>query len=296
MKPTYKWLHLVLAAIISSALITACGNDDEPEGGDSAVGNWVGLSYYNNPVGGVKQQELYVSFNANNTGDLEFRGSTQTSFAYFTYKQKKNIISCSGAYASTSGSVETDFEMDFKLKDGRLYPCSKYTQFILSRDGSIITDADGNEISNNSSYLEGVWIREGGYDIMYFYPDGETYEEYILEEPGSKSYTTHLVDTYSYDPILKVLYIGSTKWNINILTSTTLSISNKSSKTTYTFTKGSYSDLPDSKDTRSILISGKYWSTGKGSGNIQYAFYSSGKCTKKSVHPRPTARMAQQSL
>ncbi|MCM1067598.1 MAG: hypothetical protein NC418_08520 [Muribaculaceae bacterium] len=283
MKTISTAIFFALIAMMICTTFTSCSQDDDLGTPTSVIGDWVGISYYNNPVGGTKKQELYMQFNADNSGSLEFRGSTQTAFAYFTYRESKNIISCKGAYASTSGNSDSDFEMDLKHEGDRLYPLSKYPQFILTQDGSVMTDSNGNEIANNESYLHGVWIREGGLNIIYFYNDGKTYEEFILDAPGSSSYTSHSTGNYNYHPIAKTLQIGTSLYSINSLTASTMVLQNKATGNVYKYTKGRSSDLPKVDDIRNILVNGYVWSTGSGKGSVVYWFNEDGRCIRHGI-------------
>lgn len=105
--------------------------------------------------------------------------------------------------------------------------------------------------------LYGVWVRDGGLDLVYFWPDGETYEKYMLDSPGSKTYTSYSKGQYVYNSISKRLYIGTTAYDVIELQSNSLIIQNNSHL--YTFSKGGTDILPDLTDVRNVLIGTYAW-------------------------------------
>lgn len=136
----------ILVIFFMSVSLVSCG-DDEPDYQD-VVGSWYGTRSYYNPVGGTKYQYLTVRFNADKTGSLEYEGPTSISIGYFTYSISGNTITCQGVWASSSGDVDSSFTFTLAIQGDRLIPTSLYTYFILTRDNSVMTDGNGNEVTN----------------------------------------------------------------------------------------------------------------------------------------------------
>lgn len=260
----YANTTLALIACLFTTFFYSCGNEDEPsnnELAESIVGSWYGQRTYNNPASGQKFQSLSITFYQNRTGDLEYEAPTSYTAASFTYKINGDIIQCTGVRAYTDGDVETDFTMKLRIESDRLIPLDKYSEFILTRNGSIITDSNGNELTDQSSSIANVWIHEDRKTILYLKSD-DTYEEYVLTSPGSKSYESLREGDYKYDYIKKTLTIGTSTWSITELTSTTLKV--KNSDRTLSYTIGSKSDLPDKTDMKSYLCNYTMWSNDSG--------------------------------
>jgi len=66
--------------------------------------------------------------------------------AYFEYTMSGNEVLCKGTSSGTigGGGTNNNFSMTFHWDTNRLTPINQYTQFILTKDGSIETDQDGN--------------------------------------------------------------------------------------------------------------------------------------------------------
>lgn len=145
---TLNIIGVLLMAIIISIGFTACsGDDDEPQQAN-IVGHWSGTHTYTNPVSGRKYSYLSIDFYADGTGMLEREGPSSTSVAYFTYQVSGTTITCTGARGNTSEEdIETNFNMTLRIEGDRIKPLERYTQYILTRDGSITTTSNG-EIVN----------------------------------------------------------------------------------------------------------------------------------------------------
>lgn len=121
----------------------SCSNENEPP--SDLIGKWYGTRRYYNPVGGNKYQYITVELKADKTGSLEYEAPNSFSAASFKWKKSGNQIICEGASASSNGDV-SDFFMKMQISGERLIPIDRYNLFILTKDNSVITDGDGNEI------------------------------------------------------------------------------------------------------------------------------------------------------
>ncbi len=143
-----------LLSIIISIPIISCSSDDDGNGFDtnSIIGSWYGTRTYYNPVGGTKYQYLTVEFMANGMGNSTYEIPASSTYASFTYSVNGNIIQCQGFCASTSDDeVEAEkFNLTLKIKGDRLLPQGRYAHFILTRDGSVMTNGDGNEVTDKT--------------------------------------------------------------------------------------------------------------------------------------------------
>lgn len=139
----------ILFIFIACVPLVSCGGDDEPDYND-IVGSWYGTRSYYNSVGGTKYQYLTVRFNADKTGSLEYEGPTSVSIGYFSYSISGKTITCKGVWASSLGDADSNFTFTLDIQGDRLKPTSLYTYFILTRDGSVVTDGDGNEVTGDS--------------------------------------------------------------------------------------------------------------------------------------------------
>lgn len=90
---------------------------------------------------------MYLTLNSDHTGSFEYESPVSYSTAYFRWSVSGNKITCKGAYANTYGDVDADFTISFEIRGDRLYPLDRFTEFILTQDGSVITDGNGNIIS-----------------------------------------------------------------------------------------------------------------------------------------------------
>lgn len=124
MKAIFKYMLITLAAVVATAALTACGDDDDdPLENTSIVGKWTGSDYdhfFHN---------VTITFNSNGTGTATIdhgygSGYTSRSYAEFTYKLKKNKVTTKGVLtkANSGGDVDTmDFNMTFELSGNTLY-------------------------------------------------------------------------------------------------------------------------------------------------------------------------------
>lgn len=140
----------LIVMLLCAVMLVSCDKDDEPSKSE-IIGTWYGTRSYYNPAGGTKYQYLTIKFEANGTGSLEYEAPTSYSVAQFTYSVKKDIITCVGAYANSYGDIESDFEISLRIEGDRLIPLNRYTLFILTKDNSVMTDSNGNEVNNNNN-------------------------------------------------------------------------------------------------------------------------------------------------
>ncbi len=132
-------LFLVLIPIF----ITSCSKDDiQSISSKDIIGSWYGTFTYENPASGTKYQYLTMQFNEDETGEFEYKGPTQCTVASFNYSINGHTVKCEGYECQIGGEVK-DFNMSLKYEGDRLIPVNKLTKFILTRDGSIITDQNG---------------------------------------------------------------------------------------------------------------------------------------------------------
>lgn len=202
--------HLILFAILAT-ILASCGDEDESLR-SNIVGNWSGTVAYYNPVGGTKYQYLSVDFYENGTGKLEYEAPLSTSFGYFSYSITRNKISVQGGWGSSYGDVDSDFFLTFNIEGDRLIPVEKYSNFILTRDGSVMTNTNGQEVPSPDS-IEGVWIEDKGYSIIRFYLNG-TCDEYIRTSPWSDKCSETHEFRYEFMPFANRLNIGGTVWEV----------------------------------------------------------------------------------
>lgn len=248
---------LVLLCTIFVSLLTACGNDDESLATE-LQGTWIGCHAYNNPVGGLKKNYLYITFKDGKTGDITYEGVSSYAYGVFTYRVSGNTIKCSGAWASTNDGEASEFTLTLEIQGDRLIPIDKFTAFILTRDGSVITDGDGNEAIDYSNLIVGVWLSSN--QVVEF--DYSTYTIYNMS--SSTSYSTKETGSYSYDYITKKLKVGSVFYDVVTVNENSLSLRN-SSGNTLNFRRGSIDDIPKEVNIRDLLISAMGWSTSNGS-------------------------------
>ena len=251
----YQFLIFIIPIIL-----TSCSSDDESIVNVDVTGYWYGEHQYYNPVSGVKKQYLSMNFYSNGTGQLEYEASDSHSISYFTYTVSGSTITCKGAHANTGdGNVDIDFEMTLKIENDRLIPLTKYTTFILTRDGSVITDGNGNEVVNYSKWLHGVWLRRDSPQILCLNSDN-TYDEYVLPYQGSTTCTKHISGTYDYNPAQKWLTVNGNRYIIRELLEVSLGIETISGEIRW-YDKGTEADVPDTSDITGTLVHPLGWST-----------------------------------
>ncbi|MCM1068192.1 MAG: hypothetical protein NC418_11525 [Muribaculaceae bacterium] len=235
-------LLLLLVLITSIITLPSCGDSTDDVADSSLTGTWYGTRSYYNPVSGTKYQTLSVTFNTDGTGSLEYESPASYSVAYFTYSQRGSNVSCSGAWASSSSdAVETDFRMNFERRGDRLIPLDKYPYFILTKDGSVETDGDGNEVINDSNLLRQVWVQNDGSTVVVFSTD--TYTEYVLAKPFGSVYTKKYSDSYIYDYRRSIINIGGTQFEVLVLSKSALQLRSASGKI-FNYSAGVTADIP----------------------------------------------------
>lgn len=190
---------LILALIILSSIIsvtfTSCSSDDDAASPD-IIGSWYGTRKYNNPVSGTKYQYITITFNSDHSGTLEYESPVSVSYAIFSWSVSGSIITCRGAYADTYGDAASDFTMQIEIKGDRLYPLNNYSSFILTRNGDVITDGNGNETKNSS--VKSIMASAISYwncdDISTTFTSKNTvtYMETSPKKLGSFGYVSHI--------------------------------------------------------------------------------------------------------
>lgn len=238
-----------LSTLILICLCSCSGDDDVAY--NDIVGSWYGTRAYYNPVGGTKYQYLTVRFEANGSGELEYEAPTSFAVAYFTYSVKNDVITCKGAYASGDGDFDGDFELKLRIEGNRLIPLNQYNVFILTKDNSVMTDGDGNEMNDNSSLIYGVWLHSSGEVVLVITESG--YTEYTLMSSSSNIYTKKTEGSFSINELQKYVLINGYKYYIILLSQSTLQLRSETN-TLFTYSRGSNADIP---------------SNGQGSGNYQ---------------------------
>ena len=132
-----KFLFSLIAILSVAFAFTSCSDDDE-QSNSAVVGSWFGTHSYNNPVSGTKYNYLSLWLEEDGTGSCEYDGSGQYVCASFRYSVSGNTVRCKGTYANSDDDYG-DFELILLIDGDRLIPQDRYTNFILTRDGSIET-------------------------------------------------------------------------------------------------------------------------------------------------------------
>lgn len=189
-------LYLLVFGLILCSF--KCTDDEEEFVDQRVVGTWYGKYSYNNPVTGVNYRYLMVTFNNDNTGILEYESPLGLGVGSFVWTTSKNQVSCyDGGYVDYEG-VASAFSMKLRIEGDRLIPEDRFTSFILTRDGSVETDVDGNEIVDNSALLQNVWVETGGKSVMWF-KDAINVVEYRFEDTSNPDiYSFRRNTQYSY--------------------------------------------------------------------------------------------------
>lgn len=195
MKNTNLLYLLVFGLILCSF---KCTDDEEEFVDQRVVGTWYGKYSYNNPVTGVNYRYLMVTFNNDNTGILKYETPLGVEVGSFVWTTSKNQVSCyDGGYVDYEG-LASAFSMKLRMEGDRLIPEDRFTSFILTRDGSVETDVDGNEIVDNSTLLQNVWVETGGKSVMWF-KDAMNVVEYRFEDTSNPDiYSFRRNTQYSY--------------------------------------------------------------------------------------------------
>lgn len=232
----------IIVAVVSLLACWSCSDDSEPTGG--LEGSWYGTRVHYNPASGSKYQYLTVRFESDGSGSSEYEGPTVYGVAKFAYKVKGGVVQCRGVYASSSGESDEEFEMDLRMEGDRLIPLNKYTQFILTRDNSVLTDGNGNEIVDQSEQLQQVWLDKEGHTVMEIYDD-KKFIEYTLSAPFAKTYSYIREGTYWYDAARKLINFQGYQWEILSLSSLEMSL--KRDGRIVKYKAGKDSDIPKPK-------------------------------------------------
>lgn len=256
--------RLILPALLLLILLplSSCDKDDDPASSD-IVGTWYGTRSYYNPVGGTKYQYLTITFEANGFGSLEYEAPTSYSAAKFTYSVQNNTVTCKGAYANTDGVVEGDFVMNLRREDNRLIPIDKYNMFILTKDNSVMTDGNGNELIDDSELIRGVWWHSSKEVVLVI--DNNDFTEYTLMSASSNIYSKKTEGSFSYNLLQKYVLINGAKFDVLALSESTLQLKS-SNGTIFNYTRGTNADIPtngqNSNNYKEILENSKFgWVT-----------------------------------
>lgn len=264
----------MMLILLLSASLTSCSDDDEGGSGDISgiVGNWTGVMAYNNPVSGVKKNYLYLTFSDDYTGELEYEAQTSYAYALFTYSVSGGKIHCRGAWANTDEDVDANFTMTLDIHGDRLIPLDRYNIFILTRDGSVMTDGNGNEIEDGAAIIEGVWL--GDKCVLDIYND--EYTLYTLPSSSSDTYSDKETGNYSYNNVTRKMWLGTNIYTVETLNEGTMVLLSSSNKR-FTFRRGSDSDIPREANIRGFLTSAFYWHTSGDKYN--FSFFNNGETT-----------------
>lgn len=254
MKQLFRFLFL-MSAILP---FTSCDKEDEPIA--DITGNWSGESRYYNPASGTKSQYLSIDFFKDGTGELSYEAPTSSSIAYFTYNISGSMIHCSGSWGSLSdGSIDTNFQLNIRIDEDRLIPLDRFKNFILTRDGSIITTLEGEEIIDHSKTLENaVWISDDNSSVLTF--DGDhTYTKYILSSRKG-SYVHTFSGSYYYDAVRNIINFDGEVHDISFtLIQDGFSYRKKDGDKWYYYHKGTSSDIPWKIDIPGRLLYHRFW-------------------------------------
>lgn len=282
---------VVLFAVCSA--LSGCNKEEDDGMIDQIKGNWHGVRSYNIPNSGRRYQYLDVTFNANKTGSLEYEAPSSYSIANFTYSISGNKINCKGVKGSTTGDIDSDFEISFRIEANRLIPEIYYTQFILTRDGSVETDSEGHEIIDDTELLNNIWICDDGWTVLELY-DGN-YTEYTLKTQNGKVYEKKFEGTYRYDYRDKSIDLSTGNyWEISYITKTAFAFTNKANDKFVSYKAGTSADIPKASSNsdsgnqgnnsnstyKSILLKHRGWFWYKSEfDNGDFIFYDNDKVT-----------------
>lgn len=273
------WPGILVCAVLG-CLLPSCDDDEDVR--LDILGSWYGTHSYYNPVGGTKYQYLTINFYENGTGQLEYESPVSFTAGSFTYTVKDDVITCVGARASSSdgGDLDLDFKMTLRHEGDRLIPLDKYSTFILTRDGSIETTGEGEEVVDDSEKVYGVWLHSSGNVVLVLFES--LFEEYTLLPGSKKIYSEKSEGSLSYDYRQKKIHINHNAFEVILLNDAALTL--KSTDNVYfKYTRGSQSDIPTngsgSTDYKTLLTSHRLGWVNKnndliifyGTNNIRYA-------------------------
>lgn len=276
-RSTFFIAVVLFISLCTTISLTSCSNEDTDLSNTDIVGTWYGTRAYNNPVSGTKYQYITILFGKDGTGTLEYESPVSYSFAKFTYSVKKNIITCNGVYANTYGDTDSKFTMKLRIDGNRLIPLDMYDLFILTKDNSVITDGDGNELIDDSVLLYGVWLHSSGEVVLVL--DQSSFTEYTLMSASSNIYSNMSEGSFSYNILNKYVLVNGYRYDICLLSETALQL--KSEKNVIlNYIRGNISDIPtngeNSNDYRSILENALFGWSDKNN-NLTISFYDSNK-------------------
>lgn len=260
MRFAIRYYSLWIAAILLVAT-ASCSNNDEPDSWDyqDLPGAWYGTRCYINN-GAVKYQYITLTLNQDKTGSMEYESPASFSAARFTWSMSGDRLICQGAYASTSGDLSGSYNLECRIEKDRLYPIGQFSYFILTKDNSVMTDGDGNEIASAEDQLymlQNVWVSTDKTVVIEFFPGG-SFDEYVLSYPGSNNYTEFNSGKYQFSPLNKTLTVDATLWDVVTLDSKNLVL--KKGTTTRSYTIGTRNDIPTKTDLKAYLSSAMGWS------------------------------------
>lgn len=247
--------------------LSSCGGDDDSPDFSEITGTWTGTRYYENPVSGIKSNSLEVTFNSDKTGEITYEGVTIFSYGKFQYSFSGNTISCRGVWANTNEDVDLDFTISFRIEGERLIPIDRYQNFILTRDGSVSTNGDGEEIVDNSELLPGVWVKIDKSAVLELF-SSDTYTLYKVDPDDPDSYLSDVSGSYYYDAIRSLLVLGNVRYELRGISSEALYIYNTETGRLDCYERGSSKDIPEQPDIKSYLNKYLVWSTK----NTDYVF------------------------
>lgn len=258
MKHYFKRLARLFVILLS---ITSCNKDNGYNNND-IIGTWYGTHSYYNPVSGTNYQYLSITFYENYNGTLEYESPVSIMAASFTYSVSRNRIICNGFSASTYDDLPHDFILKISIEGDRLIPENRFNNFILTKDGSVETGGDGEEIIDNTSLLQKVWISDDGEYVLNLKKD-YTYEEYALVSPYSNKYLNKIEGIYRYIPRNEQIILDESNfWDITFLNASSFFIKQENRGKIYF--SGDVSDIPTSLDLRAMIIHHCFWSSESG--------------------------------
>lgn len=254
----------LLISILSLILLDSCNGSDDISDND-IIGTWYGTHTHYNPASGTKYSYLTVRFESSGVGELEYDAPTSYSCAKFTYSISGDMISCSGAWASTTGDLTESFSIQFQISGDRLIPQSRYTQFILTRDDSVLTTGQGQEVVDHSDLLKQVWKERSGWTILVI--DDNECTEYVLSSENASTYSNVNSYSYYYDPARKYINIEGNAFDVQFLDEEMMQLKRQSDGEVLIYDVGNRQDIPlqngkgNASDAtwKSILESSGFW-------------------------------------
>lgn len=240
-------LKLLLVPLLSLFMFSCGSDDDAPEENNFLTGEWIGKHFYYTSST-FKYQYLYVTLNPNHTGELEYESDAGSyAFASFKWSKSGDYININGVFASANGdgiNADENFTLTLEIKSNNLLKVTsgRFNPFVLTKDGSVETNGDGQMVSDKSEMLHKIWVdNNDGLRVVQIYPNRE-FEEWILDNPKSNKYILHEESDYYYDYRKNLLRFGYTDYTISILTDDLLTIYRPG--TIINFRSGTNSDIP----------------------------------------------------